>query len=362
MGDLIAHVDMDAFFVSVELLSRPELRGKPVIVGGSGGRWSARGVVTAASYEARRYGVHSAQPLAKARRLCPDAILLPASRGSYSRASRQVMEIIAGYSEEIEIAGLDEAYLDLGEPLTPKAIARRLKHEIRTQTGLVASVGLGPNKLCAKIASDLDKPDGLFVLERERFLELIGARPARIIPGVGPKTAARLARYRIHTVAELAQADDDVLARAVGANHGPALRRRATGEGAAGVTSRRRRKSESRERTFEQDLTTRDEMVTALRAMSESLAGGLAEHARSGRTVTIKVRLVPFETHTRSRTLAEPTAERAVIARTAIELLDEFEPRRPVRLLGVGVSSLEGEEPSGPAPARGAGPVQLSLD
>ena len=352
---------MDAFFVAVELRDRPDLRGKPVIIGGAGGEWTPRGVVMTASYEARRFGVHSAQPLAKARRLCPGATLLPANRRAYLEASAAVMEIIGSFSDQCEVAGLDEAYLDIGELMTPKSVARRLKHEIKTRTGLTASVGLGPNKLCAKIASDLDKPDGLFVLERERFLELIGDRPARIIPGVGPKTAERLARVGVRTVAELAGASAEVLGTALGERHGRDLRRRANGYGNPQLTTDRIRKSESRERTFDKDLTTRDQMVAALREMAAPLARSLNEHQRSGRTVTIKIRLVPFETHTRSRTLAEATRDEADISRTAVELLDEFEPRKPVRLLGVGVSGFEGENAPGPASEEETGPAQLSL-
>ena len=185
---IVAHVDMDAFFVSVELLRHPELRGKPVVVA-TGTDAAARGVVMAASYEARRFGVHSALPLAIAHRRCPQATLIPRDIGLYRRASSKVMDVLRRFSDRVEVAGLDEAYLDLSDCPAPKARARQLKREVHAETRLVCSVGLAPNKLLAKIASDLDKPDGLCVLEPERMLEAVGERPATLIPGVGPRTA-----------------------------------------------------------------------------------------------------------------------------------------------------------------------------
>ena len=192
---------MDAFFVSVELLRRPELRGKPVVVA-TGTDAAARGVVMAASYEARRYGVHSALPLAIAHRRCPQATLIPRDFALYQRASRKVMDVLGRFSDLVEVAGLDEAYLDLSECPAPKARARQLKHEMRAETRLVCSVGLAPNKLLAKIASDLEKPDGLCVLEPDGLLDAVGERPATLIPGVGPRTAERLAQLGVRTVAD----------------------------------------------------------------------------------------------------------------------------------------------------------------
>src|SRR5215207_8078571 len=228
MARTIAHVDMDAFFVSVELLRRPELRGRPVIVA-TGGDTASRGVVMAASYEAREFGVHSALPLAVAHRRCPQAVLIPRDMGFYRRASAKVMEVLRRFSDRVEVAGLDEAYLDLSDCPAPKARARQLKREMRETTRLVCSVGLAPNKLCAKIASDLDKPDGLCVLEPERMLEAVGDRPAKLIPGVGPRTASRLAEMGIRTVAELASAADGALERAFDPRLGAELRGRANG-------------------------------------------------------------------------------------------------------------------------------------
>ncbi len=247
----IAHVDMDAFFVSCELLRRPKLRGLPVAVGPRGDR----GVVAAASYEARRFGVHSALPISTARRRCPQLVVVPPDRDLYRRGSRAVMGVLSEFSDTVEVLGLDEAYVDLSDSPAPKTRARQLKLRIRERTRLACSIGIGPNRLIAKIASDLDKPDGLCVLPRERFLEVVGDRPARIIPGVGPKTDERLAAAGIRTVAELAGADTALLEGAFGPSHGASLARRAQGYGSAAVALERLRKSESRERTFETDQT-----------------------------------------------------------------------------------------------------------
>src|SRR3954451_3765986 len=201
---------MDAFYVSVELLRRPDLRGQPVVVA-TGTDPHARGVVMAASYEARRFGVHSALPLAIAHRRCPQMVMVPRNFDSYRAISRRVMKILRGYSDTVEVAGLDEAYLDLSGSPAPKARGRALKAEVRRTTGLVCSVGIAPNKLIAKIASDLDKPDGFCVLEPERMLEAVGDRPAKLIPGVAQRTSERLDRMGIRTVADLASASDAAL-------------------------------------------------------------------------------------------------------------------------------------------------------
>ncbi len=334
-----AHCDMDAFFVSVELLRRPELRGKPVIVA-TGTDAAARGVVMAASYEARRFGVHSALPLATARRRCPQATLLPRDIELCRRASERVMVVLRRFSDRVEIAGLDEAYLDLTDSPAPNARARQLKRDVLAETGLVCSVGLAPNKLLAKIASDLEKPDGLCVLEPERMLEIVGDRPATLIPGVGPRTAERLAPLGIRTVAQLAAAEDSTLERALGPRLGRELRQRARGRDERPVVTDRERKSESRETTFPTDVTDAATLRRTLDRLVDSVCRGLAEGARAGRTVTLKIRLRPFRTHTRSRTIEEPTRDPARVHAVARGLLEGFDLDGPVRLLGVGVSSL----------------------
>ncbi len=359
----IAHVDMDAFYVSVELLRRPELRGKPVIVGPVDP--SFRGVVMTASYEARKFGVHSALPMVVARRRCPQATIVPRDMEAYRRASEQVMEIFREFSDLVEVVGLDEAYVDLSECPAPKTRARQLKRQVLERTGLTCSIGLGPNRLIAKIASDLDKPDGLCVLPRERFLDVIGDRPARIIPGIGPRTEERLRGAGIETVAQVAAAELDRLKAVLGPNHAEGLRRRAAGYGSAEVAVERERKSESRERTFHFDETDPDVMRDALARMAHEVAEHLRQQGISGRTVTMKIRLAPFRTFTRSRTLPEPTADGETVAAAALELFAAFERDAPVRLLGVGVSNLHRENEPGPAPSRpeaeGTGPVQLAL-
>jgi DNA polymerase IV len=338
----IAHVDMDAFFVSVELLRRPQLRGRPVVVA-TGTDPGARGVVMAASYEAREFGVHSALPLAVAHRRCPQAVLIPRDIALYRRASARVMEVLRRFSDRIEVAGLDEAYLDLSGSPAPKARARQLQGEISAETRLTCSVGLAPNKLLAKIASDLDKPDGLAILTPERMLTAVGERPAALIPGVGPRTAERLAALGIDSVADLAGADRDALEREFGPRLGRALHGRANGNDDRPVETERRRKSESRETTFSADVDDDGVLLETLDRLARSVCEGLAEHGLAGRTITLKIRLRPFRTHTRSRTLEAPTRDREAVTAVARELLEGFRRDAPVRLIGVGVAGLVGD-------------------
>lgn len=354
---------MDAFFVAVELLRRPELRGAPVIVA-TATEATERGVVMAASYEARRFDVHSALPLTAARRRCPGAVVLPRNLELYRRASTAVMDVLGRFSDRIEVAGLDEAYLDLSDCPAPKARARQLKREVRAGTGLVCSVGLAPNKLLAKIASDLEKPDGLCVLEPDRVLETVGGRPASLIPGVGARTAERLAGLGIRTVAELAQAEDLTLERALGPRLGRELGNRARGHDERPLVTDRERKSESRETTFPADVADSATLGCTLDRLVDSVCRGLADHGRLGRTVTLKIRLRPFRTHTRSRTISQPTRDPERVRAVARELLAAFERDAAVRLLGVGVSGLTDSD--GVPPARGRGPANaqgiLALD
>lgn len=330
---------MDAFFVSVELVRRPELRGKPVVVA-TGTDSSARGVVMAASYEARRFGVHSALSLATAHRRCPQAVLIPRDLALYRRASRKVMEILDRFSDRVEVAGLDEAYLDLSASPAPKARARELKRTMRAETRLVCSVGLAPNKLLAKIASDLDKPDGLAVLEPEGMLQAVGDRSATLIPGVGPRTAERLLRLGVRTVADLARAEPATLRRALGPRLGDELRGRALGRDDRPVVTERRPKSESRETTFPADVSDRATLRATLDRLVDSVCAGLADGGYAGRTVTLKIRLRPFRTHTRSQTIERPTRDPERVRALAHRLLGGFELDAPVRLLGVGVAGL----------------------
>jgi DNA polymerase IV len=353
MGRCIAHVDMDAFYVSVELQRRPELRGKPVVVAGSG----ARAVVTTASYEARKFGVFSATPAAWARRRCPDAIFIPPDFETYRARSREVMAVLKEHVERVEVVGLDEAYLDLTGIDRPKAAARRVKAAVQERTGLCCSIGIGPNKLVAKMASDADKPDGFVVLSRELALERFGPEPPGLVPGIGPKTAERLKQRGIETLRGLAETPDADLAEMFGGRLGPHLARLARFEDEREVETVRVAKSESRETTFEQDLRGLDALEPVLEKLTGQLCETLAKQGNSGRTIGIKVRLDDFSTHTRARSIAEPTNELGTVLGVARQLLREFNPPRPVRLLGVGVSGLDHGETS----AAAAGQLELAL-
>jgi DNA polymerase-4 len=335
-GRRVAHLDTDAFYVSVELNRRPELRGLPVIVAGSG----PRAVVTTASYEARKFGVGSAMPAARARRLCPDGVYLTPDFAHYREVSRRMMAIVRASVERVEVVGLDEAYLDLSGLYAPRAAMRRVVAEIGQAMGLTCSVGIGPNKLVAKVASDAEKPAGFCVLTREQACErFAGASPA-LIPGIGPKTAARLAAMGLQTLAELARAPESVLVERFGPNQGRDLARRARFEHDGPVSEERKVVSESRERTFDRDVGEAAVMREALARMADDLCESLERHGHHGRTIAIKVRLDDFSTVTRARTLPEPTCDAELVTRVALALLEEYAPPRPVRLLGVRVAGL----------------------
>jgi DNA polymerase IV len=345
----VAHLDADAFYVSIELCRRPELRGKPVIVAGSG----PRAVVTTASYEARRFGVGSAMPAAKARRLCPDAVVLPPDFPTYREVSRQVMDLVHAHVERVEVVGLDEAYLDLSGLFSPRAAMRRLLAEIRAATELVCSVGIGPNKLVAKVASDAEKPAGFVVLTREQACARFAQSPPGLVPGIGPKTAARLAALGLTTLAAVGATPERVLVECFGPNLGLELGRRARFEHDGVVGAARKVVSESRERTFDYDVDDHAQLRESLSTMAEELCASLLAHARSGRTIGIKVRLDDFTTVTRAHTLSAPTSDARQVTTVALRLLEEYSPSRPVRLLGVRVAGLSaGDAPAVPEPER----------
>ncbi|MBA2766571.1 MAG: DNA polymerase IV [Solirubrobacterales bacterium] len=336
----VGHLDVDAFYASVELLRRPELRGKPVIVSGSG----PRAVVTTASYEARVFGIGSAMPTSRARRLCPHAVLVAPDFPAYRAASAQVMELVRAQVEGVEVVGLDEAYLDLDGLVAPRAAMRRLVEQIRARTGLTASVGIGPNRLVAKVASDAEKPRGFVVLGREEACVRFAAASPGLVPGIGPKTVARLEAMGITTLGALAAAPEEDLVERFGANHGRDLRLRAAFQGTATITPVRIAVSESRERTFDLDVgdPARQEMI--LRELATQLCERLTRQERRGRTIAIKVRLDDFTTVTRARTLTAPTCHPGVVCEVAVALLRDYAPRRPVRLLGVRVAAFTTDE------------------
>ena len=333
----IAHFDCDAFYVSVELQRRPDLRGLPVVVAGSG----PRAVVTTASYEARRFGIFSATPAERARRLCPDAIFLTPDFELYRARSRELMTVLREHVEVVEIVGLDEAYLDLTGFDRPRAAAARVKEAARAATGLICSVGLGPNKLVAKVASDAEKPDGFVVLSaaqaRERFA---GASPG-LVPGIGPKTLARLDAQGITTLEALGATPDERLRELFGARLGPWLGRLARFEDDRELEVARSAKSESRETTFDRDLRGTDQLEPELARLTEQLCAALAREERKGRTIGIKVRYDDFRTVTRAHTLEAPVNDLQTVGAVARDLLLRLAPRRPVRLIGVRVAGLD---------------------
>jgi DNA polymerase-4 len=340
----ILHVDLDAFFASVEQRDKPSLRGKPVIVGGTG----PRGVVATASYEARRFGVGSAMAMSEARRRCPHAAYLSGRFPAYHRTSRVVMELLRALSPLVEPLSLDEAYVDLAatdlagyDVSSLTEIGREIKTRITEATGgLTASVGIGTSKLVAKIASDLDKPDGLVVVAPGTEADLLAPMNVRVIPGVGPATAERLAHMGVETVSQLRERQQDELVHALGRAHGLGLYSLARAEDERDVVPDRETKSISVEDTYETDYGSPRVLESLLDRQSAKVGERLRRAGLSGRTVTVKVRLHDFTTFTRSATLPEPVDDTRTIARLARSLLGEVDTSAGVRLLGVGVSSL----------------------
>jgi len=354
----IAHLDLDAFYVSVELARRPQLRGRPVVVAGR----SPRAVVTTASYEARRFGIFSATPAARARRLCPEAVFVEPDFPAYRDRSREVMAILREEIDRVEPVGLDEAYLDLSDLERPGTAARRLKATVRERTGLVCSIGVGPNKLVAKVASDADKPDGFLSLSAAEARRRFGGEPPGLLPGIGPKTAARLASLGIDTLDRLAAASEADLSSWFGPRLGRALGRLARFEDDRALELARTVKSESRETTFQTDLRGVPALLPALEQLGRELCERLRAQGQAGRTVGIKVRLDDFSTHTRARTLPAATNDAGVVGSVAGELLRRFDPPRPVRLLGVRVAGLDANgAPGSQAAPSNCGQLELSV-
>jgi DNA polymerase-4 len=279
-------------------------------------------------------------PAARARRLCPEAIVLPPDFPTYREVSREVMDLVRAHVERVEVVGLDEAYLDVAGLFSPRAAMRRLLAEIKAATQLTCSVGIGPNKLVAKVASDAEKPAGFVVLSREQACARFASSPPGLVPGIGPKTAARLAELGLTTLAAVGAAPEQLLVERFGPNLGRELGRRARFEHDGEIGAARKVVSESRERTFDTDLNDPQQMREQLSLMAEELCAGLAAHGRSGRTIGIKVRLDDWTTVTRAHTVAEPTCDVHLVSEVALRLLREYAPARPVRLLGVRVAGL----------------------
>lgn len=332
---LIGHVDVDAFFAAVEQRDKPSLRGRPVVVGGTG----PRGVVATASYEARAYGVGSAMPMSEARRRCPHAAILAGRFAVYQRTSAVIMEQVRRVSPRVEQVSLDEAYLTLEGP-DPVPVVDALRVLVREATGLTVSVGTGTSKLVAKIASDLAKPDGVRHVAPGSEQDLLDPLPVRRLPGLGPATENRLTRLGVTTVGALRRLDRSEVVALLGDAHGTLLWNLAHGHDPRPVETEHETKSVSTEETFDTDLTDPVLLATVLRRMAQDVGRRLQAAAISGRTVTLKARYPDFTTLTRSSTLAGPTDDAVVLARTAHALLGEVDLARGVRLLGVGVSGL----------------------
>ena len=337
----ILHVDLDAFFAAVEQRDRPELRGRPVVVGGGGP--GDRGVVSAASYEARVFGVHSAMPLRTAAALCPSAVFLPVDGRKYSAASRQVMAILRRFTPRVEQVSIDEAFLDVAgsEALfgEPAEIAVAIRAAIRAELGLTASVGVATSKLVAKVASDLRKPDGLVVVAPGEEAAFLAPLPIRRLWGVGEKTRQSLAEVGVRLIGDLALLPDDALRRRFGVN-GPVLAARARGIDPSSVEGGHEAKSVSHEHTFDVDTADWDAIERTLLALAEGVAGRLREGGVRATTIAVKVRDSSFATHTRQRTLPEPTDLTDPIWRTAVELVRPQVRGIRVRLLGVAARGL----------------------
>jgi DNA polymerase-4 len=341
----ILHVDLDAFFAAVEQRDRPALRGRPVVVG-----IGDRGVVSAASYEARAFGIHSAMPVRRARVLCPDAVFLPVDGRRYAAVSREVMAILRRFTPQVEPISIDEAFLDVTASRAlfgdGETIARRIKAAIRGELELSASVGVATTKLVAKIASDLRKPDGLVVVPPGAEAAFLGPLPIGRLWGVGPKTAASLREFGVETIGDLAAVPEDALVRRFG-KHGASLHARARGIDADPVADAEAAKSIGHEHTLDEDTSDPDVIESVLLAMADGVAGRLRAAGVRGSTVSVKIRDASFATVTRQRTLSSPTDLTEPIWRAALELARPEVAGKRIRLLGVTVTGLGSPEQLG---------------
>jgi DNA polymerase-4 len=341
MARTILHVDVDAFFAAVEQLRRPELLGKPVVVGGDGNP-HRRGVVSTASYEARAYGIHSAMPLRTAYKKCPQAVFLPVDFHTYGEYSRRIMAILREYTPLVEPVSVDEAFLEVTDAAAdPLALAEEIRGRIHTDTGLTASIGIGPNKLLAKIASGLRKPNAVTHMPEERAGEMLQDLPTMVLWGIGPKTAVRLREaLGVRTVGELCTVPLAALRALLGEHHGEYLYRICRGQDDSPIVTEWEPKSMSRETTYQYDTRKREVLIDTITALAAEVAGDLRRDGYRGRTVTVKIRYHDFKTHTRALTLPEAIDEGVRIRETAVGLLDRFALDRAVRLVGVRVSGL----------------------
>lgn len=349
---VIAHLDCDAFYATVELMRRPELKGKPVIVSGS----SPRAVVTTASYEARAYGIGSAMATSRALRLCPQAILVPPDFKAYRATSKEIWELVDSRLEVVQHLGMDEAYADLTGIAKPLRVIRELVAEVKQTTGIQLSVGVAPNRLIAKIASDLEKPAGLVAIGREQACERLAEHRLRIIPGIGPKSAERLAEVGYATLRDLQGAAEVDLVAKFGERQGRWLHQRAFLHDDSPLVTQRVAKSRSVETTFDTDIVDHTELEEVLTAQAARLAEELSSRGISGKTIGIKVRLDDWTNVTRARTIERHVNDAETITDIALELFRAYAPPRPVRLIGVRVAGFQAQ-----AEAREGDLTQLAL-
>lgn len=333
-GNWILHVDLDQFIAAVEVGRRPELRGRPVIVGGAGDP-TQRAVVATASYEAREFGVQSGMPLRTAAKRCPDAVFLPVDKPAYEEVSERVMAVLREFPVVVEVLGWDEAFLGASTD-EPETLAEDIRQTVRAETGLSCSVGIGDNRLCAKTATGFAKPDGVYRLTRDTWSEVMDTRPVEALQGIGRRTAKKLAELGVHTVGELAASDRAELAARFGPTMGPWFRLLARGIGDNEVTATPYvPRSRSRETTFQHNLTDPADIGREVASLARRVTEDVIAEGRPARRVAVKVRFAPFVTKTRSMTLPEPTSSADALERAALAVLALFDDGRPVRLLGV---------------------------
>ena len=338
---LILHIDMDAFFAAVEQKRQPALIGTPVVIGGSGDP-TKRGVVATASYEARKFGIHSAMPLKTAYSLCPQAVFLPVDYEAYSRESQKVKNILRSLTPAIEDVGIDEAFLDISAIDKPSEdISQRIKKEIKDETGLTCSIGIAPNKLLAKIASDMDKPDGLTVIMPEDVERILKPLPVRKLWGIGPKTEKYLKDMGIETVGELASLRLETLVDRFGSSYGNYLYHASRGIDDSPLITDWEPKSISRETTFQKDIANWQFIAKTLADLTREVVTDMKDSSFKARTVTVKVRFSDFETVTRATTIPQSTDREEEIRKAAFASLKRVEIKKRVRLIGMRASHLE---------------------
>ncbi|TGC09783.1 DNA polymerase IV [Methanolobus halotolerans] len=338
------HVDMDSFYSSVEVRERPELKGLPVIVGSDPKVGNGRGVVSTCSYEARELGIHSAMPISRAYKLCPDATYLPVNMELYKEASEKIMNLMRIFADRFQQVSVDEAYLDISNCIedyeSASLLARKIKEEVLRKQGLTCSIGVAPNKILAKIASDFNKPDGLTVVRPDEVEDFLFPLPVSKIPGIGKKTSPVLEEMGIETIGQLATMDVQLLIARFGRT-GVVMHQLANGIDHREVREREEVKSISTEDTFEEDIFDPAAIRNVFLDLSEKVHDSLARKRFRFRTVTIKVRFEDFRTYTRAKTLYAATTDKQAIVKTALLLMEEFAGKGRFRLLGVGVSKLE---------------------